>query len=275
MQHSDLQSIANQLRVDVLSLAGRCDFGVHLAGPLSSAECLAVLYFAGLLNHDFDSAKRDRVVLSCGHYAPILYACFLRLGIITKEKFDSFGKMGGLAVHPELVIGAQNVPGVEASTGPLAQGMSVAVGRAMAMKRSKNSGKIYCVCSDGEMQEGQAWEAVSLSVREGLDNLVWLIDNNNVQIEHYVTELSGKMPLVGKFEAFGCHTLEIDGHDTAKIEKAIVLAKGVKGAPTAIILKTVGGKGVSFMENNPKWHDGRLSDEQFEKAMKGLLRVYV
>jgi transketolase len=264
MTAHDLQMIANELRVDVLEMAYKAG-GAHLAGPLSSADLFSVLYFGDIL-------MSDRVILSCGHYAPILYASLAKLGLIKKERLATLGQIGGLPVHPEYIVGEENVSGVEVSSGPLGQGVSVSVGMALAQKLLGSKQRIYCVCSDGELQEGQVWEAINLAVRERLDNLTFLIDNNNVQIESYVEEIGGKALLASKLEAFGCHTLEIPGHDTAKIKEVLGRVSVWRGSPVAVVLKTVGGRGVSFMENNPKWHDGKLSEEQFELAKKELLQ---
>ncbi len=267
MPAQDLHDIANELRAQVLAMA-RGEFNVHLAGPMSSADLIAVLYFGGVVKYHPDdpwNERRDRVILSCGHYVPLLYAALTRAGFIQKERLLTFGKIDGLPVHPE------RMAGVETCTGPLGQGMSVAVGVAKALKLKRNvENKVFCIVSDGELQEGQAWEAIGLSVREKLDNLIWLIDANNIQIEHYVTELSGHNSIIGKLEAFGCHTIVVDGNDTVKVQEVLQRAKNGVSLPTAVVLKTVGGKGVSFMENDPKWHDGRLTDEQYQQAIKEL-----
>ena len=269
MQPSDLHKIANDLRLDVLKMVN-CAGGGHVAGPLSSADIIASLFFGGVLNYSAEKpwdVNRDRFVLSCGHYAPVLYAALARVGYFPLERLATFGKMDGLPVHPERGL----FPGIEASTGPLGQGMSVAVGIAKALKiQRKMLPRVYCLCSDGELQEGQSWEAIGLSVREKLNNLVWLIDANNVQIEHYVTELGGTAPLVGKLEAWGCHTLQVDGNNIEKVQEVLLRSKNIHDMPVAIIFKTLGGKGVSFLENNPKWHDGKLTAAQLLMAEEEL-----
>lgn len=269
MPAQSLQKIANDLRLDVLKMVNVAGGG-HIAGPLSSADIIATLFFGGVLNYSVEKPwdeNRDRFVLSCGHYVPVLYAAIARAGFFAVERLATFGKMDGLPVHPERGL----LPGIEASTGPLGQGMSVAVGIAKALKIQRNKlPRVYCLCSDGELQEGQAWEAIGLSVREKLNNLVWLIDANNVQIEHYITELGGTNPLVGKLEAWGCHTLQVDGNEIEKVQEVLLRSKQNHEAPIAIILKTVGGKGVSFLENSPKWHDGKLSPAQLLMAEEEL-----
>ncbi|MEI6690540.1 MAG: transketolase [bacterium] len=273
MPAQNLQLIANELRAKVLAMA-RSNFNLHLAGPMSSADLFATLYFGDILKYhpeDPWNEDRDRLILSCGHYVPILYAALAKAGFFPKEKLASFAQPDGLPVHPESLSDRSSLPGIEASTGPLGQGMSVAVGIAKALKLKRNMhSRVYCVCSDGELQEGQAWEAIGLSVREKLDNITWLIDANNIQIEHFVTELAGHSSLIGKFEAWGCHTLLVDGNNAEKLQELLQRINNNNQTPTAIVLKTIGGKGVSFMENTPKWHDGRLTDEQYEQAIREL-----
>lgn len=264
MPVQDLPSVARELRRIVIEMA-RFAAATHLAGPLSSADLFAVLYFGEILSPD-----QDQVILSCGHYAPILYACLIKKGEIGKDAASQLGRLGGLPVHPERIEGVERIGGVVASTGPLAQGMSVAVGIAVANKRKSKKAKIYCVCSDGELQEGQAWEAVALAVREKLGNLVWLIDVNNIQIGRFVNELAGETPLSQKLEAFGCNVLIVDGHDPEKIQEVLQQVRNNSGVPTAVVLRTTGGKGVTLMENNPKWHDGRLTQDHYEQAIKEL-----
>ncbi|MFH1244658.1 MAG: transketolase [bacterium] len=269
MTAQDLQKIANQLRGDVLQMVVAAGAG-HVAGPLSTAEIFSVLYFGGVL----DTAK-DKVVLSCGHYCPILYSALARTGKFPIGELKTFMQAGSrLPGHPE----RGSVPGVEVSAGPLGQGVSVAVGMAMGNKLNNQKSKIntmdtphiYCVLSDGEIQEGQVWEAFNFAVRRQLDNLIFILDRNRIQIENYVSQVATYGEIAGRLEAFGLHVSEIEGNDIYQVQDGIKKAKMVMGRPAMIVANTVGGRGVSLMENKPEWHDLVPTKKELEVALKEL-----
>jgi transketolase len=276
----DLQSIANQLRFDVLQMVHNAGAG-HVAGPLSSADLMAMLYFGGVARFDVNNPwweERDRIVLSCGHYCPILYAALARAGFFSTELLSTFGHVDSLlGIHPEHREGERILPGVEVSSGPLGQGVSVAVGMALALKltyseRPQNkTPRVYCILSDGELQEGQVWEAFNFAVRRQLDNLIFLIDRNKIQIEEYTAQaVIGSSSIVGKLESFGLYTLETNGNDIEKLTTAIDTALHTQGSPVAIVLNTIAGKGVSYMENKPEWHDKVPTMDDLAHARKEL-----
>jgi len=229
----------------------------HVAGSMSSAEIIATLYFSGMV--DLES---DKIILSCGHYVPIQYAAIEKLGLIRKEELKTFMKIGSrLPGHPERGI----TPGIEVSAGPLGQGISVAVGMAIG-----NKGKVYCLVSDGELQEGQVWEAINLAVVRRLNNLIIIVDVNGIQIEHYVNEVVENTNYAGRLEAFGAHVIEINGNDVSQVMSALERAKRVVGQVVVIVAKTVAGKGVSFMENEPEWHDRVPTKSELKVALGEL-----
>ncbi|HBO11094.1 TPA: transketolase [Candidatus Collierbacteria bacterium] len=263
----DLQRVANQLRGDVLRMVHTAQAG-HVAGPLSAGEIYSVLYFGGVVD-----LAQDKIVLSCGHYCPIMYAALARNGNFPRSELKTFMQAGSrLPGHPE----RGSLPEVEVSAGPLGQGISVAVGMALALKiqygqrSQKTTPRVYCVLSDGEIQEGQVWEAFNTAVRRQLDNLIFILDRNRIQIENYVAQVATYGEVAGRLEAFGLHVLEIEGNRTDKIMEAITQAKEVMGGPVMIVANTVGGKGVSFMENDPSWHDKVPSQDELTKALKEL-----
>lgn len=263
----DLQKIANQLRADVLEMVVAAGAG-HVAGPLSSAEIFAELYFG----EQVDLAK-DKIVLSCGHYCPVLYSALARSGKIPVTELKTFMKAGSrLPGHPERGL----TPGVEVSSGPLGQGVSVATGMALGLKMKygylsqAETPRVFCVVSDGEIQEGQVWEAFNFGVRRQLDNLIFILDRNRIQIENYVSQLATYAELAGRFEGFGLNVLEVNGNKLSELQKSIRTAKSMPGAPAIIVANTVAGKGVSFMENKPEWHDRVPTKQQLELAIKEL-----
>jgi transketolase len=248
----DLAKIANRLRADVLQMVFTAGAG-HVAGPLSSADLFAILYFGDVVNH-----KKDNVVLSCGHYCPILYSALARSGILPIDELKTFMQVDSrLPGHPEKGL----TPGVEVSAGPLGQGVSVAVGMALAMKMKygersqQDTPRVYCVLSDGEIQEGQVWEAFNFSVRRQLDNLIFVLDRNKIQIENYVSQLATYGEVSGRLEGFGLQVYVTDGNDVGVLRETLAKAKQVMGGPAMVVMNTVAGKGVSFMENKPGWHD--------------------
>lgn len=265
----DLGKIANQLRSDVLQMVFAAGAG-HLAGPLSSAEIIATLYFSGLVD-----LEQDKIVLSCGHYCPVQYAALARKGYLPVEELVTFMQAGSrLPGHPERGL----TPGIEVSAGPLGQGVSVAVGMAMGIKISNqkfsnsqmNEPKIYCILSDGELQEGQVWEAFNLAVRRQLDNLIFILDRNRVQIENYVSQVATYGEVAGRLEAFGLSVREIEGNEVMEVISAIEWGRKAQGGPVMIVANTVAGKGVTFIENKPEWHDKVPTKQELQVALKEL-----
>ena len=241
----------------------------HPGGSLSAADLFTYLYNKEL-NVDPANPKwedRDRFVLSKGHTAPGLYAALAQRGFFPEEDLLTLRKAGSyLQGHPNM----NSVPGVDMSTGSLGQGISTACGMALAAKVKGKDYRVYTLLGDGEIQEGQVWEACMFASHYKLDNLCVIIDNNGLQIDGDVAKVMCPYPIVDKLEAFGFHTQAIDGHDMEAIENALNAAKAVKGQPSAIVMKTVKGKGVSFMENNAGWHGVAPNDAQYEQAMDEL-----
>lgn len=261
MSAQDIKVIANDLRSDVLEMVYEAGAG-HIAGPLSIAEVFATLYCGEVVTEG-----QDKIILSCGHYVPIQYAALAKVGLLPRNELQGLMKVGSrLPGHPERGV----TPGIEVSTGPLGQGVSVAVGMALGLKIQQKEGRVYCVLSDGEIQEGQVWEAFNLAVRRQLSNLVFILDRNRIQIGHYVAEIVDYGNLEGRFEAFGLHTLTINGHEPEEIQRALRMAREAHWAPTMIVANTTAGKGVSFMENKPEWHDRAISKADLELALKEL-----
>ena len=241
----------------------------HPGGSLSAADMFTYLY-SKELNVDPKNPKwedRDRFVLSKGHTAPGLYAALAQRGFFPEEDLLTLRKAGSyLQGHPNM----NTVPGVDMSTGSLGQGISTACGMALAAKVKGKDYRVYTLLGDGEIQEGQVWEACMFASHYKLDNLCVIIDNNGLQIDGDVAKVMSPYPIVDKLEAYGFHTQAIDGHDMEAIENALTAAKSVKGQPCAIVMKTVKGKGVSFMENNAGWHGVAPNDAQYEQAMSEL-----
>ena len=241
----------------------------HPGGSLSVADILTYLYFSHL-NVDPANPKwegRDRFVLSKGHTAPALYAALALRGFFSPDEIKLLRKPGAmLQGHPSM----KSTPGVDMSTGSLGQGISTAVGMALGAKLSGASFRVFTVLGDGEIQEGQVWEAAMYASAKGLDNLVAVVDNNNLQIDGTVEEVNSPYPIPEKFAAFGWNVIEICGNDFDEIDSAFTAAKEFKGKPTVVIAKTVKGKGVSFMENNCDWHGTAPNQEQYDKAMAEL-----
>ena len=238
-------------------------------GSLSAADILTYLYFAEMNVDPQNPAKpdRDRFVLSKGHIAPALYATLAHKGFFPVEELKTLRKIGSrLQGHPDM----KKIPGVDMSSGSLGQGISAACGMAKAAKLTGADYRVYAVLGDGEIQEGQVWEAAMFASHYNLDNLCILVDNNGLQIDGSIEDVMSPYPIDEKFKAFGFHVINIDGHDFDQIESAYNEARTVKGKPTAIIAKTVKGKGVSFMENKASWHGTAPNDEQYEVAMNEL-----
>lgn len=263
-----LEIIANELRCLALRAIYLAGSG-HPGGSLSAAEIVTALYFS-VLNIDPtrpDWPERDRVVLSKGHGCPILYAALAKRGYFPIEELWTLRKLGSrLQGHPDM----RKTPGIDATTGSLGQGISVAVGMALGGKFQGKSYRVYAIMGCGEQQEGQVWEAAMSASHYCLDNLVGIVDYNTLQIDGCNAEVMEIAPLPDKWRAFGWRVLEVNGHDIAQLLDAFTEAKNTRGKPTVIIARTIKGKGVSFMENQVKWHSSILTKEYFEQAMAEL-----
>ena len=268
MDKLKLMKTANEVRKGIVTSVHSAKAG-HPGGSLSAADLFTYLYFEELNVDPKDPKKadRDRFVLSKGHTAPGLYAALAEKGFFPKEDLISLRHTGSyLQGHPDMKC----IPGVDMSSGSLGQGVSAAVGMAIAAKISGDDYRVYTLLGDGEIQEGQVWEAAMLASHHKLDNLLVIVDNNNLQIDGEITKVNSPYPIDKKFEAFNFHVINIDGNDFDQIDAAFKEAKSVKGRPTVIIAKTVKGKGVSFMENQAGWHGKAPNDEEFKIAMADL-----
>ena len=267
-EKKQLQIIACKVRMGIIESTHAAKCG-HPGGSMSAADMFTYLYFKEL-NVDPANPKwedRDRFVLSKGHCAPGLYAALAHRGFFPVEDLLKLRKVGSyLQGHPNM----NTVPGVDMSTGSLGQGISTACGMALAGKLKNSSRRVYTLLGDGEIQEGQVWEACMFASHYGLDNLCVIVDNNGLQIDGEVAKVMSPYPIVDKLEAFGFHVMAIDGHDFDAIEAALNEAKTVKGQPSAIVMKTVKGKDVSFMENNAGWHGKAPNDAEYAQAMSEL-----
>jgi transketolase len=252
-----LQGIAQECRVQILRMLTHAGSG-HPGGSLSVIDILATLYF-NRMRYDPKRPgweERDRLVLSKGHCVPAQYCCMAKAGYFPESRLITLRKLGSpLQGHPDRMA----LPGVEAATGSLGQGLSIAVGMALGLKLAGESARVYCVLGDGEIQEGQVWEAAMSAPKLGapdqrLDNLCVILDYNGIQLDGHVKTILDLEPVVDKWKAFGWPVLDIDGHDITQIDKALDQAESLKGRPTFIVAHTVKGKGVSFMENEPEWH---------------------
>lgn len=268
MNNLELEKMANEIRKDIVIAVHSAKSG-HPGGSLSSADIFTYLYFEEM-NVDPANPKwedRDRFVLSKGHVAPGLYSTLAEKGYFPKEDLKTLRHTGSyLQGHPDM----KHIPGIDMSSGSLGQGVSVAVGMAAAGKYDKKDYRVYTLTGDGEIQEGQIWEAAMWAGHRKLDNLVVIVDNNNLQIDGSVEDVCSPYPIDKKFEAFNFHVINIDGNDFDQIRAAFKEARETKGMPTAIIAKTVKGKGVSFMENAAGWHGKAPNDEEYEIAMADL-----
>ena len=268
MDKLKLMKTANEVRKDIVTAVHSAKAG-HPGGSLSAADIFTYLYFEELNidPQDPKKADRDRFVLSKGHTAPGLYSVLAERGYFPKEDLKTLRHTGSyLQGHPDM----KHIPGVDMSSGSLGQGISAAVGMALAAKLRGDDYRVYTLLGDGEIQEGQVWEASMLAAHRKLDNLVVIVDNNNLQIDGEIGEVNSPYPIDKKFEAFNFHVINIDGNDFGQIDTAFKVAKTVKGQPTAIIAKTVKGKGVSFMENQAGWHGKAPNDEEYKIAMADL-----
>ena len=264
----DLKVKANNIRKSVIEEVYSASSG-HPGGSLSAADILTVLYF-NQMNIDPKDPKnenRDRFVLSKGHASPVLYATLAERGYFSKEELKSFRKLGSmLQGHPDM----KGVPGVDMTTGSLGQGLSAANGMALASKLDSKGYRVYVLFGDGEIQEGQVWEAAMTSSHYNLDNICVIVDNNNLQIDGAVTDVMNVYPIDKKFESFGFEVFTVDGNNIDQLISVFEKAKTVKGKPTAIVAKTIKGKGVSYMENQAGWHGKAPKEEEYLKAMEEL-----
>lgn len=267
----ELKKKANEVRRNIVTAVHAARAG-HPGGALSSAEIFTYLYFEemNIDPKDPKKADRDRFVLSKGHTAPGLYSALANRGYFPVEDLKTLRHLGSyLQGHPCM----QETPGVDMSSGSLGQGISAAVGMALAGKMDKKDYRVYTLLGDGEIQEGQVWEASMFAGHRKLDNLVVIVDNNGLQIDGKIDDVCSPYPIDKKFEAFNFHVINIDGNDFDQIDTAFKEARNTKGMPTAIVCKTVKGKDVSFMENNAGWHGKAPNDEEYKVAMADLEKV--
>ena len=268
MNVEELTKKAVEIRKGIIEAVYWAQSG-HPGGSLSVADILTVLYF-NEMNIDEKNPNwenRDRLVLSKGHCSPALYSCLANRGYFPIEDLKTFRKIDSyLQGHPD----KNKVPGVDMTTGSLGQGLSAANGMAIAAKMDNKDYRVYCILGDGEIEEGQIWEAAMTSNKYKLDNLCVIVDNNNLQIDGTIEEVMSSYPIDEKFRSFGFEIIKIDGHDIEEITKAFEVAKNIKGKPTCIIAKTVKGKGISYMENQVGWHGKAPNEEQYKEAMVSL-----
>ena len=264
----ELEKIANEIRIDIIETVYRAQSG-HPGGSLSCTDILTVLFF-NQMNISLENPKeklRDRFILSKGHCSPALYSTLAKKGFFSEKELYTFRNINSnMQGHPDM----NKVPGVDMSTGSLGQGLSAANGMALSAKIYNNGYRVYTILGDGELQEGQVWEAAMTAAHYKLDNLVAIVDYNNLQIDGKVSDVMDVAPVGEKFKAFKWNVIEIDGHNYEEIINALDTARTVKGQPTVIVANTVKGKGVSFMENNAGFHGAAPSDEEYNKAMEEL-----
>ena len=268
MNNLELMKTANEVRKGIIKAVHSAKSG-HPGGSLSAADIYTYLFFEELNVDPAEPKKadRDRFVLSKGHTAPGYYSALAHRGFFPVEDLTTLRKVGSyLQGHPD----TKNIPGVDMSSGSLGQGISTAVGMAISAKLSNEDYRVYTLLGDGEIQEGQVWEAAMLAGHRNLDNLVVIVDNNNLQIDGAISEVNSPYPIDKKFEAFKFHVINVDGHNFDELRAAFKEARETKGMPTAIVAKTVKGKGVSFMEDKASWHGVAPNDEQFAIAMEEL-----
>lgn len=269
MDIKKLEKIANQIRQDIIEMLLEAKSG-HPAGPLGMADVFTALYFGEIIKHDPknpDWSERDYIILSNGHICPVRYAAMARAGYFPIEELKTLRKFGTrLQGHPHRMA----LPGVENSSGPLGSGLSQATGIAIALKMDKKKNQVYALLSDGEHDAGNTWEGIMLAGKLKLDNLTAIIDRNNIQIDGFTEDIMPLEPLKEKYEAFGWHVIDIDGHNMEEIINAINQAKAIFEKPVCIISHNIPGKGVSFMEFDPAWHGSPPNKEQAEKALAEL-----
>lgn len=268
---SELQEIARKARINIVKMLAEAASG-HPGGSLSACDVMTVLLFS-VMRHDPENPlweDRDRFVLSKGHCVPAWYALLAEAGYFPKEKLMTLRKLDSpLQGHPDRVM----LDCMEASTGSLGQGLSIAMGMALANQLDRKTSKVYCMLGDGEIQEGQVWEAILAAPKFKLDNLITILDYNKAQIDGFVSEVMPLEPIVDKIRSFNWHVISINGHDLQQITDAFTEAQSVKGKPVFIVADTVKGKGVSFMEGLVDWHGKAPSQEEAEKAVAELAAV--
>ena len=268
MTTENIKNQARQIRRDIIEMT-YCAGSGHPGGSLSSAEIMAVLYFCTLQHRPKDPLweGRDRFYLSKGHACPVLYAALAETGYFDGSILKTFRRLGSrLQGHPHRL----KTPGVEASSGSLGQGLSLAAGTAVGFRMDKKPNRVYCLLGDGELQEGQVWEAAMAAGHFKLNNLCAVVDYNNLQIDGPVEQVMGLAPLADKWRAFRWRVIEVDGHDVQHLIRAFDFARGIKDRPAVILARTVKGKGVSFMENRAEWHGRAPNREEYQKAFREL-----
>jgi transketolase len=265
---AELAAIAKQMRREVIEMITEAKSG-HPGGSLSATEILVTL-FMDVLRHDPANPKwkdRDRFILSKGHCCPILYAVMAEWGYTPKDQLNTLRKLGSIYQgHPDVRF----IPALEASTGSLGEGLSLGLGMALTAKLDQSPSRTYVVLGDGEIQEGQIWESAMFGAFHHVDNIVAIVDHNKIQLDGFVADIMALDPLADKWRSFGWHVIDIDGHDIPTLQKAFAEAAETKGKPTCIIAETIKGKGVSFMENNPKFHGQAPTKEECALALKEL-----
>jgi transketolase len=265
---AELAAIAKQMRREVIEMITEAKSG-HPGGSLSATEIVVTL-FMDVLKHDPANPKwkdRDRFILSKGHCCPILYAVMAECGYTPKDQLNTLRKLGSIYQgHPDVRF----IPALEASTGSLGEGLSLALGTALAAKLDNSPSRSYVVLGDGEIQEGQIWEAAMFGGMHHVDNVVAIVDHNKIQLDGFVADIMDVEPLADKWRSFGWHVIDIDGHDIPALQRAFAEAAETKGKPTCIIAQTIKGKGVSFMENNPKYHGQAPTKDECVLALKEL-----
>lgn len=265
-----LERIANEVRKNIIQEVYEAQSG-HPGGSLSCADILTVLYFnqMNINPNKPEDRNRDRLIVSKGHSSPAIYAVLAEKGFFPKEELKTFRKLGSnLQGHPDM----NKVPGVDMTTGSLGQGLSVANGMAIASKKEELGCRVYCILGDGEIEEGQIWEAAMTSNKYQLDNLCVILDNNGLQIDGKIEDVKELDCIYSKWESFGFHVISVDGHNMESLIDAFNTAKQTKGKPSIIIAKTIKGKGVSFMENQVGWHGKAPKEEEFQMAMNELTK---
>jgi transketolase len=264
-----LRAICKQIRRHIVVMTGAAKSG-HPGGSLSAVEILVSLFFGGHLRHDPKNpgwAERDRFLLSKGHACPVLYAVLAECGYTPVEELKNLRKLGSIYQgHPD----RRFIPALEGSTGSLGLGLSLSLGFALAARLDQSPTRAYVVLGDGEIQEGQIWEAAMFGAYHKVDNLVAIVDYNKIQLDGFVKDIMEVEPLAEKWRSFGWHAIELDGHDLEALDRAFTEARSVKGKPTVLIAHTVKGKGVSFMENNPKFHGVAPTGEEVTRALEEL-----
>ncbi len=265
---TELEKKANEIRKNIVEEVYHAKSG-HPGGSLSVADILTVLYFyeMNVNPKEPDWENRDRLVLSKGHCSPALYSCLANKGFFPVEDLANFRNINSyLQGHPD----KNKVPGVDMTTGSLGQGLSSANGMAIAGKMDKKNYRVYCILGDGEIEEGQVWEAAMAASQYKLDNLCVIVDNNNLQIDGPIDKIMNSYPIDEKFESFGFYVINIDGHNIEAIIEAFEKAKSIKGKPTCIVAKTIKGKGISYMENQAGWHGKAPNEEQYKQAIEEI-----